>query len=233
MIAAEDEGVAVVRAAGGVDVIVLQQDGDIWKRSHDVHKRLDCRADKSAGDEIASKRIADDVALGIEPPSEGIVDGARLAGEVAVALLGDGEGGDGGSTAAETEAFPTGEPESLVAAVVNLRQNDGATDGDAVLILAERNFADALAIGEEIVGVELVVAEELVGGAVNITGTGFGGDVDVGPGGAAELSGGIVEDAELLDGVHGRRGTGGVHHLEVVVDAVDGVVVVLAALAID
>jgi hypothetical protein len=101
------------------------------------------------------------------------------------------------------------------------------------LILPVRDLAPIFAVGEKVVGVELVVAEELVERAVEVARSGLGDHVDVGPGRTPELGRGAGHHAEFFHGVHRRRSAGRVHAEEIVLDAVEREVVVLGALAVD
>ena len=97
-----------------------------------------------------------------------------------------------------TEAVVVGEEERLV-------PDNRPADGAAELILLERRLGLPGAVGEEIVGVEPVVAQELVAHAVNRVAAGFGHDIDLSAG-IASLLGGVEVglNLELLDGLDVR-----------------------------
>ena len=85
---------------------------------------------------------------------------------------------------------------------------DGSTDGCAELVLLEVGSRLAGELREEIIRVEDVVADEFPGTPVELIGTGFADEVDVGA--AAATVGGVEVgglDTEFLDGV--RCGNGG------------------------
>ena len=79
---------------------------------------------------------------------------------------------------------------------------DGAADGAAEVVVAQRGNRNVVAVVEIGVGVEHIVAEELVEVPVELVGAGAGDDVDLPAGAAAEF--GVVVAAlhgELGDGV--------------------------------
>src|SRR5207245_4541508 len=79
------------------------------------------------------------------------------------------------------KAFVISEEERLVVAVIK-RQANRSADSGAELILAELGFGLTRKIGDEIVGVQSVVAEKLVGGAVVLVGARLDGRVYRGSG---------------------------------------------------
>ncbi len=97
------------------------------------------------------------------------------------------------------ESFPGEQEERLVL-------DHRSADVRAVLVLNEGRPRDAGAVAEEVVGVERPVAQEFVEIAVDLVGTGLGGQVDDASGKAAELGAYIVRhDPEFLDSVGGRH----------------------------
>src|SRR5581483_8869368 len=71
---------------------------------------------------------------------------------------------------AVVERFPGEKPEQLVAAVVDLRQDDGSADGGAELIVVRYRIPQAGAIVEEIIRRESIRLIELVERAVDLVG---------------------------------------------------------------
>ena len=89
-------------------------------------------------------------------------------------------------------ALVIGEEEGLVV-------DDRAAGRAAELVLVERRARQAGRIGEEVVGVEIVVAQKLEDRAVKLIGAALDGGVDHRAGGVAELGGEVVGlDLELL-----------------------------------
>ena len=238
VVAAKNNDVAIVRRRVGHDVVAGLAPG-VRQRQVGVGQVLHAGVDTGRRDGVAGEGLALD-AIGNRDAGERIVDGLAEAGEVARAPVGDRRATDGGVAAAAAIAFPTGEPEGRVAAVVHLRKHHRAADGDAVLILPERHLGGlggriglGLGVAEPVVGIELVVAQILIHAAADVARPRLDRDVDVGAG-AATIFGRVVRRyAELTDGVHGRGADARAHVHHVVVDAVDGVVAVLLALAVD
>ena len=82
---------------------------------------------------------------------------------------------------------------------------DGTAQGPAKLVLAELRTGHAGFIGEEIVGVELVVAQELIKTAVKVVGAGLSQQIDHGAARAAHFRGVAVRvHLHFLDHVDGR-----------------------------
>jgi hypothetical protein len=166
------------------------------------------RRDAVGGNDIAGEGGAEEAAGGVGDGGGGVEDVDKAAvGEAGVAeVAGEvaGVGEDGGEDDALDEAddFGVEEEEGPVAAVVEFGDDDGAAEGAAELVEAEGGAAGAAAVGEEVVGVEFVVAEEFVGGEVEVVGATFGDDVEDAAGGAAIFGGEAIGfDLELLDHV--------------------------------
>ena len=82
---------------------------------------------------------------------------------------------------------------------------DGTAQGPAKLVLAELRTGHAGFIGEEIVGVELVVAQELIKTAVEFVGPGLRQQIDHGAARAADFRGVAVGiHLHFLNHVDGR-----------------------------
>src|SRR5439155_25132693 len=96
------------------------------------------------------------------------------------------------------------EEESPVASVVDLRNNDGAANRGAELVLAEPTLCQAAGVLEEVGGVELIVSDELPGRAVHPVRARLDGGVQHGATGASQLGTEVAGlNLELLDGVDG------------------------------
>ena len=94
------------------------------------------------------------------------------------------------------------EEEQFVTPVDDVRDDNGAADGEAVLLALENSARFALLIEEEIVGIEIIVAGVIVGSAVDIVGAALGDNADDAAGIAAVFGGvGAFDDAEFSDGV--------------------------------
>ena len=103
---------------------------------------------------------------------------------------------------------------------------DGTAQGPAKLVLAELRTGHAGFIGEEIVGVELVVAQELIKTAVESVGPGLSQQIDHGPARAAHFRGVAVGiHLHLLDHVDGRPQEEGELLALIVVHPVDQLIV--------
>jgi hypothetical protein len=133
---------------------------------------------------------------------------SRVAEKLPAIWASVGNAGAGACALPDAAVFVGEEEEQFVAL-------DGAAEGAAEVVVAV--FA---AGGEEVAGVEFIVAEEFEEGAVKVVGAGFGDDVDLGAAVAAVVGGvGVAFDADFGDGVE-------VDHGEVV--AVEGVDVAAA-----
>ena len=123
--------------------------------------------------------------------------------------------------ATESERFPIGEPERAVL-------DDRTADRRTELIPTELRLPGGR---EERAGVEIVVPEELEDAPMDFVGPGLDRHVHVGTGGVAEFGTRDVGlNCELLDGVEGRADTVVLEEGLVVVDAVERVIVLVAAI---
>ena len=151
--------------------------------------------DAVGGDAIAGE--GDAIVERIPDGDEGVVLIARI-GVVANAFGGGGEGAAlerGGVFAGQELLRP--EEEELVAVFVKLADGDGAADEIAGIVEAVLRASEAVAVAEELVGVEGFVANEVVGAAVEFFGAGFNDGVDGSAGGAAVF--GLIVGEEHLD----------------------------------
>ena len=151
------------------------------------------RAHKPAACRRGRGRIVNDE----RPP--GAVEGLR---EIALPLERRGEDGPREGGASNLCALEIEKVESLVPAVVQLRELEGSAECRPVGVLFEFAFRTPHAVVEEVVGVEIIVAQVPVKRAVILVGSGPSGHVDKSGAGVAEL--GIVGaglHAHLLHGV--------------------------------
>ena len=137
---------------------------------------------RRAGHDVAWEGVTDgSIGSGDSAGGTGVVDGqVRSAGgdqlaEVAVAHGRGGHAIDGGDAASGAQTGIVEEKEALVAAIVDLGNEDGSADGHAELILAEDRFA-LIGGGEDVAGIEDVVAVELEEIAVEVVRARLGGD---------------------------------------------------------
>ena len=123
--------------------------------------------------------------------------------------------------ATESERFPVGEPERAVL-------DDGTADCRTELVPTELRLPGGR---EERTGIEIVVPEELEDAPMDFVGSGLDRHVHVGTGGVAELGARDVRlNRELLDGVEGRADAVVLEEGLVVVDAIERVIVLVAAI---
>ncbi len=224
-------GVAIASCGLSVDEVVVQA-RSVRQRKVCVEQELNGRANTAHWNPVSGELLANDLLRAAVGRSERIEDLAGLLGKVAVALVRNGRGGGNAIAAAAPVAFPVHEEERFFPPMVELRHNHRPPEGEAVLVLTERNLAAALAVGEEVVRIEDIVAEVFVGAAVQIARSGADDHVHIRARRPAVLRRVVRGYAELLQRVHGRREAWRIHHHEVVVDAVHCQVVVLAALAV-
>ena len=90
--------------------------------------------------------------------------------------------------------------------MINVGDENRATDGEAELILAEFPLVHvSRRVLKKIGGVEFIIANKFPGGAVKLVGAGFDGGVQYGPAGAAKLRAEVAGlNLELLDRIHRR-----------------------------
>ena len=164
------EAIAIVGAGAAGDVILYQARA-IGQRRGEFERNRNGRIDAGSRNgvvverQIVIERVADDRGTGTGEHFRKVTVAEGRGGHVA----------DLGGSAAAPEAFPTGEPEHFVAQFRN-----GAADRDAELILRERYFRQSVAIGKELVGVELLIAQIFVGRAVQLVGAGLDDHRDIG-----------------------------------------------------
>ena len=183
--------------AAGVDVVAnltVGNGGEVIEEPVDATAGVGQGVDaKDVATDRIDRRGRHDVAgVGITSGGIGTGDGAGGAGiedrqvraaggdqlaKVTVAHLRRGDGVDGGNAAPGAEGGVVEEEEGSVFAVVEFGDEEGAADGDAVLVLAEDGFT-LVRGSEDVTGVEHVIAVKFEDVAVEIVGAGLGGDGD-------------------------------------------------------
>src|SRR5262249_42147790 len=146
---------------------------DIGQRDQLLHFQYR-RVEAAGGDRLVGERLGgNDARGGGEATARGGIDAGGGGG-------GDAAGGRGGGRRAgglpDAGGLQVAEEKSAIAAVI-VRQQNRAAEGPAELVLPELGLGPAGEVGDEVVGVELVVAQELEGRAVEFVGPRLDGDV--------------------------------------------------------
>src|SRR5207249_4112654 len=115
-------------------------------------------------------------AIRIGACGEWVVDAVWLAGEIAVADAGGGDGCREEVLEVAPESFIVREPERLVPAVI-LWEHHRPADREAELVVAEGRERCSLSV-EKSAGVHRRIAQELENRSVNLVGAGLRDDVD-------------------------------------------------------
>ena len=124
VIAAYVNGVAIVRSALRIDV-VIDRARQVGQRNHGVEPERHGWTDAICGNLVVRERLADyGCAVSGENPGLRVVKLLCQTGEVTASLRREWKTTDVVLTAAFTVAFPIEEPEGFVAAMVELREYD-------------------------------------------------------------------------------------------------------------
>ena len=191
-----------------------------------IHQLGRHRVPAVTGNDVAGEGLAREGPSGAGDRRQRVVDRDRQLAEVPLPHLQGRHGVDEHPALLLAEPVVIGEEEGPVL-------DDRAPDGPAELTLLERRLLLAGAVGEEVVGVEPVVAQEAVARAVNRVAAGLGDDVDLSAGIAPLLGGEQVGlDLELLDRFHVGAHDDDQRQARVVVDPVVEVVVRVLPVAV-
>ena len=178
------------RTAEGSDG-VIDQTGEFGRGQERQHLGRD-----------GTEAVRGDAVVGEWSPGGGVVDELRAEfAEIAFGHVGGGEGIEPAERAATAIELVEGEePESLILAVIDFRDDERAAEGAAPFVL----FGWSADGGEEAASVELFVAEKFKGGAVELVGAGLHGEAGDAAHGVGVFGGVVVGDEfEFADGVDG------------------------------
>ncbi len=153
---------------------------------------------------VVRQRRADYPPRGVPPPRSGVENCAVVLGKIAAAERHRRKVRQAGRSRSPAPLpLVVSEEERAILAVVNLGNFQRPSQREPELVLLEWLPADPAGVGEEVVGVELLVAQKLPAAAVQRVRAGLGSGRNDGAGGAPELGAEVVcLDFELLHRIH-------------------------------